>query len=76
MSRFSATVDAPDVRFVGGKLIVSVDWGDAEDLQMHLYRQGVPSIRYWDPANLEARLELAPYTDEDCVREALEDWLH
>ena len=75
MSKLSILVDAPDIRFVDGKLIINADWGDAEDLQMHLHRQGIPAIRYWDPTNLEARLEVTPGTDEQFVREALDDWL-
>ena len=53
-----AFLGAPRVRLDGGKVVIDVDWDDADSLHDYLRRHSVRSTAYLDRANREARLML------------------
>ena len=67
-------LDAPQVRTDGGKVVVDVDWDDADSLQDFLRRHEIRSTAYLDRANREARLLLWGKESSDAVQALIDDW--
>jgi hypothetical protein len=65
---------APHVRTDGGKVVIDVDWDDADSLQEYLRRHSIRSTAYLDRPNRESRLLLWGQEDPDEVKALLDSW--
>jgi hypothetical protein len=56
------------------RLIVPVPWNQAEALQTHLRKHGMPSTLCLEPLAREAYLEMHTKSGADAVQDALDHW--
>lgn len=71
----AVTEEAPRVQVRDGRVVIDLDWDDADDVRAHFRRHGLPGTIRLDPATREARLELWDDPDPKVVREVWEAWL-
>jgi hypothetical protein len=68
------TQEAPRVQVRDGRVIVDLDWDDADSVREHLRRQGLRGTMSLDPATREASLTLWGAVNPALARQALSTW--
>jgi hypothetical protein len=64
----------PGIRTDGGRIIIDVNWAEADALREHFSRQGLKGTVSLDPTVHEATLELWDEPELDRVRNVLAAW--
>jgi hypothetical protein len=65
---------APDLRVADGRVLIDVDWDDADELRHHFVTHGMPGTVSLDPPSRKACLELWDAPEPDQARAVLADW--
>jgi hypothetical protein len=68
-------LDGPRLKILNDRVIVEINWDDADALRDHFLRHGLPGTVKLDPATREAAIELWDEPDPQQVRTALDEWL-
>jgi hypothetical protein len=67
--------EAPQVQVRDGRVVIDVNWDDADSLRDHFRRHGLSGTVGLDPVSREASLELWDAPSLERARAVLEAWL-
>lgn len=70
-----STLEAPRVQVRDGRVVIELNWDDADRLREHFVRHGLPGTITLDPPTREASLVLWDEPNEEIVRGVLEEWV-